>query len=278
MRDASPFRYIAVAVAAFALAFLVALVALPLFSSPDVPAPATQSAQETSDKPAPRVSKTAQTGEKVTNAINEEPEPEPEAEPEPEPEVQPEPEQPRSFGDMLQDFGIFDFATYEGEGDGNLTFPIEGMPVLLTAVHYGTDHFVISTMAADSSQREVLASAAGPYNGVVSNIFSYGEDAYLHINADGPWTVTISPMASVARASNGATYGGDGIVLIEEQQISRLHLVHDGEGQFIVQASGANAAALLINTTGPCDEWVDWSDPESLIVIHASGDWTLGWE
>ena len=64
---------------------------------------------------------------------------------------------------------------------------------------------------------------------------------------------------------------------MDEDALTKVRCVHEGEGVFTVDAAGYDGNATLVDTTGPCDETATWEDPHTLFVVHADGDWSLSW-
>ena len=191
-----------------------------------------------------------------------------------------------SMADFLVSLG--DFRTLELSGTGNDVVDIprsEGMlrrPAfsLITVTYEGTGRFVVKRVEEPGGEGTVLINRTGPYHGVITNMGDIAKTIQqdkLEVTAEGAWNFSFAPLADVPVVENGATYTGDALVFMDEDTLTQVRCVHEGEGVFTVDAAGYDGNATLVDTTGPCDEMATWEDPHTLFIVHAEGDWSLSW-
>ena len=190
------------------------------------------------------------------------------------------------MADFLISLG--DFRTLELTGTGNDVVDIPRSTdtlhppcfCLITATYEGTGRFVVRRVEEAGGEGAVLIDREGPYRGVITNMGDVAKTLQqdkLEVTAEGAWSFAFAPLADTPAAEKGATYTGDALVFIDENTVTQVRCVHEGEGVFTVDAAGYSGNATLVDTTGPCDETAEWDDPHTLFVVHADGDWSLSW-
>jgi hypothetical protein len=178
-------------------------------------------------------------------------------------------------GDFFASFADFETVDHSGEGDG--VIELDGITqALVTASHTGEHYFSISGLDENNeSTGDLLVNALGAYDGVtVLGLQNLGEPVRLEITADGPWTISLSPIASAPALPEGGT--GDGVFRFDGDA-GTWAVKHGGEHYFSLwQHTGADfEIGMLANEVGAYDGEVAVKKGPSLVVIQADGDWTI---
>lgn len=182
-----------------------------------------------------------------------------------------------SFLGTLAAISPFEAATLSGSGDDVIDIPCIGYPCIIELTHDGNSNFAVKSIDKNGNNVDLLVNEIGAYNGTVTTYFDYSDSAMLEITADGSWTATFKPLASITKAENGSTFAGDGVVYIDENQLTKLSFSHDGESNFAVKAVGMNDSGLLVNEIGAYSGTVVWNQPQSFFIVSADGNWTISW-
>ena len=185
-----------------------------------------------------------------------------------------EPETAQSWADDT--FGTFETITQSGAGDNLITLPDGATAGIVTATHDGDRNFIVNVLdASNSPTGDLLVNTIGAYSGTAVYGFSaFGDGTTLEVNADGNWTITISPVsAAPALAASGT---GDAVYLFDGPA-GKLTATHSGSRNFIVTEDTGEAFSmgLLVNTIGAYTGTVPLSSGPSVISVKADGTWTL---
>ncbi|MFA4842051.1 MAG: TM2 domain-containing protein, partial [Agrococcus sp.] len=146
----------------------------------------------------------------------------------------------------------------------------------VTATHSGSSNFVLQVLdAQNESTGDLLVNTIGGYSGQTAfGLRSFGEGVRLQITADGPWGLTIAPLAAAAPLAPAGT--GDA-VLLYDGDAGALAATHDGGGNFVLIEETAEmfSTGLLVNEIGAYSGTVPLSSGPSVISVTADGGWTL---
>jgi hypothetical protein len=117
----------------------------------------------------------------------------------------------------------------------------------------------------------------GNYSGTV--LFDEpGHSVAFEVEADGPWTISIKPLASarVWNPAGGLSGRGDDVVRLSpaSEGLVTLSLTHDGESNFAVTSYGADDRNLLVNEIGVFAGEVALPAGTLLLQVEADGSWT----
>ncbi len=144
--------------------------------------------------------------------------------------------------------------------------------------HSGRGNFIVWAVSADGTQNKLLANDIGRYEGTVL----FDEDDHsvaFSIQANGPWEITISPLArarawDLARPISGE---GDDVLRLEAASsgLTTVEMSHRGRGNFIVWAFTASGRTLLANEIGRFDGQALLADGTLLLEINADGSWSI---
>ncbi len=141
----------------------------------------------------------------------------------------------------------------------------------------GSSNFVIKSYSQSGDYTDLLINEIGAYEGTVTSYLDFEKTQSLEINASGNWNIHFAPLSEMARASNGSVFTGDNVVYIDEPSISKLHITHDGDSNFVVKAIGTKDSKLLVNEIGSYDGTVKWNEGGAFFIVSADGDWTISW-
>lgn len=175
-------------------------------------------------------------------------------------------------------FGTFAPEDHSGVGDSMLTLPAGVSAGLVTATHEGAANFaIIGLDASNQNTGELLVNAIGSYSGSTAwGISGAGDTVTLQVMADGPWTITLSPLSAAPQLGTGTSGAGDAVFLYDGSSAG-LAATHDGEANFIVieETGKSYSFGLLVNTIGAYSGTVPLSSGPSVITVQADGNWTL---
>ena len=166
----------------------------------------------------------------------------------------------------------------EGSGRSKATFTLPGdAPAIATASYAGTGKFAYASLAADGSQIRVLVNVTGKYDGTVLANSNEHVAAFV-VDADGPWTIVVAPLAS-AKAwdpSVALTGTGDDVLQVVPASTStgELSLDYKGVATFGFVAIGTSGAKVLANAPGSFTGMVTLPAGTMLISVTARGPWT----
>ncbi|WP_255432337.1 TM2 domain-containing protein [Cellulomonas sp. SLBN-39] len=187
-----------------------------------------------------------------------------------------EPETPTVQAWADETFGAFEPATTTGSGDSVVPLPSGASVGIVTASHEGQANFAVNVLdAANQSTGELLVNTIGAYSGTtVFGLRALGEGVTLQVTADGPWSITVSPVSAAAPLA--ASGSGDAVMLYEGGAAT-LTATHAGDGNFaVVEDTGAMLEfGLLVNEIGAYEGTVPMSAGPSVLSVTANGAWTL---
>jgi hypothetical protein len=157
-----------------------------------------------------------------------------------------------------------------------LTFPTS-TPALLHATFQGSENFVIHEINGLGLQGDLLVNTIGSYDGVTPvNFLSSDGATKLQIQGQGPWTITLSPIATAPRVQSPGTYSanGDAIVAISGSATTAV-FNYTGAENFIVHAVTPSQEALVVNEIGAFNGTEVVPTGTLLLIVKASGPWSV---
>jgi hypothetical protein len=164
--------------------------------------------------------------------------------------------------------------------------PYDHLHVAVTA-YSGDDYFIAEAYCADGFSHALAHIDGHPYTGnaLVEHAPFLGErlhtPQYIHVQARGPWTITIVDVATMPKLNAGTTRGHGDAVLVVPPALSdgpaSYTFTHSGKSNFIVVPAdgGLYHAAALINIIGPYTGEKTVPGGTEIIGILADGDWTI---
>mgnify|MGYP001264755722 CR=1 FL=1 len=166
-------------------------------------------------------------------------------------------------------------------GSGQQVTPEFALPASFTQVslsHQGQRNFIVWAYKA-SGREELLANAIGGYTGTALLQGTPGERLYLGVQADGPWTLTIS---AVGFDNGAASFSGRGdsvspLFTPLVQGPRPYAFSHDGQRNFIVWLRCAGGDDLAQNTIGSAggSAVVRFAQGPCLWEVRADGNWSI---
>lgn len=241
------------------------IVFLGIIAGPDDEAADDPIADEPEDEPAEAVEDELESEPQAETDAEAEPEPEPATDPEPvveEPEPAPEPEpEPESF----------EAVTIEGSGDDIVDVPVVDDHILVaTFTHDGQSNFAVTSYDQGGNRLDLMVNHIGSYQGTVPYNFEVSPNE-LEINADGPWTVSISDLLEQPALEDSQDGVGDQVLLLATS--GRLTATHGGDSNFALLAWGQRRD-LLVNEVGAYEGTVRLPEAIALEIV-ADGEWSL---
>lgn len=186
-----------------------------------------------------------------------------------------EPEEPTAEDWADDAFGTFTKTEASGNGDDLVDLPEGADAGIVTATYDGASNFVINVLGDDNeSTGDLLVNTIGSYEGRTAfGLTSLGDAATLEVSADGPWTITVTPLSAAKDLPESGA--GDGVYLYDGDS-GKLALSHSGESNFVVSEETGDALSmgLLVNEIGSYSGKVALSAGPSIITITADGSWT----
>lgn len=173
-------------------------------------------------------------------------------------------------------YGTFTPISQSGAGDSVIPLPPDVTAAIVTATHDGGANFIVQVLdAGNQPTLDLLVNTIGAYSG--SSAYglngTLGEPGTnLQVQADGNWTVTISPISSAAELPASGTGSG---VFVYSGAATTGAFTSDGEANFIViQYSDDLIPNLAINQIGSYSGTVPISAGPSVVTVNSSGNWT----
>ncbi|MCU1423098.1 MAG: hypothetical protein JWN36_2749 [Microbacteriaceae bacterium] len=198
-----------------------------------------------------------------------------------EPLTTPTPE-PTSVTDWADRFGgRFDAVTVVSSGSQVVQLPAGATAGIVTMRHPSAGAFSVTSSTADGGPGpDLLVRTDGPYDGVAPfGLESAGgvRATALDVTAEGDWTLVIAPLSEAPFASFPVVGAGD-TVLLRDGTSGQVRAHHPGGGLFEIRVLTANGppAIPVFEPDGAFDGPVPLYGGYGVIVITATGDWTLG--
>lgn len=145
---------------------------------------------------------------------------------------------------------------------------------VLTFTHSGSRNFIVQAYVG-SARPDLLVNTIGGYSG--SRPLSAAEPVMLDIQADGPWTVQIDPIAgggAVAFSGAGDSVSG----WFDSPGRATIDVSHDGARNFIVSAHCTGGRPTLVqNEIGAASgsRVVNFPSGSCYWNVRADGNWSL---
>jgi hypothetical protein len=168
---------------------------------------------------------------------------------------------------------------FKGDGDKIVRIKQGVRPWLATLSHNGTANFIVDALGPNGETTPGLVNEIGHYSGtVLLNGQDGSNTAALKIQADGHWTLRLTPLTDARVWKANALHGhGDDVVRLANPSsgLTTMHATHTGQANFIVDAYVDGGQNNLINEIGHYTGEVQIPGATFLITIHADGAWTL---
>ncbi len=124
-----------------------------------------------------------------------------------------------------------------------------------------------------------MVNEIGKYRGTTAfGLTSLSDEtpAKLKVDADGPWTVRVAPLANAPIMSNTTTGRGDKVYLYGNKAADWT-IANRGEANFVVEfyTDEEFDIPLLVNEIGDYRGTVPVTDGPAVVVIKSDGRWTI---
>ncbi|MHB8194213.1 MAG: hypothetical protein ACYDGL_13175 [Bellilinea sp.] len=163
-------------------------------------------------------------------------------------------------------------------GNGDDVVMIEGVgPAVVDLNYSGGSNFIVTNYDSSGQQIGLLVNTIGSYNGRVELDFYDDENtAMLEIKADGPWTVTVTPLgeADLRKAISPGTFVGSGddvIFLSGDPTIGSF--INQGESNFVVWSIG-DSIDLIVNEIAPYSGTAIIPNGTFILIVKAESEWS----
>jgi hypothetical protein len=169
----------------------------------------------------------------------------------------------------------------EGSGDKVIKFTTPAdSAAIATFAYAGSGNFVVTSLAADGSENDLLVNTIGAYSGTVLFDAQSGEHSVaLKIEATGAWTGKIQP-TSAAPVWNGKTKltgKGDEAIRVSPAAsgLTVLTVAGTGQGNLVVIGYSPDGQDLMVNEIGKYSGQVQLADGSFFLTIESDGPWTI---
>ncbi len=178
-----------------------------------------------------------------------------------------------------QKFGTYVAVAVTGLGSSTVALPAGARSGLLTITHAGSNRFRISAVdAGGTSTGEEIVDTVGDYSGVTAfGVPSTGAiPSTLLVDTDGPWSITLSPLADALPLGVAAEGSGDRVFRYDGPNRD-LALRSTGSSLFEIRQIKDPGAPLIVafEDTGVFSGSGSISEGPSIVVVHSNGDWTI---
>ena len=137
----------------------------------------------------------------------------------------------------------------------------------------GTRNF-IAWAYEDGTKQDLIANDIAPYEGV--RLIAGDGQFMLDVKADGPWSITIEPIATGGTPSLSGS--GDQVsATFSSPATGPWEFTHSGTRNFIVKLHCTGGSRLVVNDIGPLSGSTILSPPGGMCFweVEADGEWSL---
>ncbi|MFC1879467.1 hypothetical protein ACFLZW_06095 [Chloroflexota bacterium] len=172
---------------------------------------------------------------------------------------------------------------YSGQGDAVIDIAqIGGVGVLHIVGNASSGHFAVKNFAADGDYIDLLVNTTETYDGYRPiNLWQDKQTVRLEITSDGPWKITLLPLAPeyvhiITAPGSYSGFGDDVLLLLGGDGPWVAKVIGNAAGHHLaVKSYGYNDYDLLVNTTDPYEGSGFTSDGIILFDVVAVGSWTI---
>ena len=171
-------------------------------------------------------------------------------------------------------FGTFASVDTTGRGDGIARVPEGVTAALVTAINEGEGDFAVEAVNSDDEPTALLVNHIGTYEGTTMYALSQ-TPAHLRITANGPWKITVSPVASAKAAGTSIEASGDAAFLYDGP-IRSWRVWYGGHFPFTLTfVTAQQTGTALDQQAGPVNGVVKGAGGPAVIVVSTYGPWRM---
>ena len=171
-------------------------------------------------------------------------------------------------------------APQQASGDSdqvvNLTFPTT-MPALVHATYQGDSNFIVHGVNSLGVSGSLLVNVIGAYDGVTPLNFTVDEQATaLQVQAQGPWTITVSPLSTAPEVpAHGSYMSSSDQVIGIAAGTTLASFGYSGDSNFIVHAVTGTQETLVVNEIGAFNGQEVIPAGTLYLIVEAQGSWSV---
>lgn len=170
-------------------------------------------------------------------------------------------------------------AIFSGSGDSIVDVSKSDAPMI--AIIQGNDesgYFGVTTLNTNNEQVDLLINTTDPYLGVVPIDFQTGElTTRFEVKATGGWRIDLLPLTSAEKLSVPGQFIGsnDNVLILEGVPPDVATITGNADSRYFGVFGYGSYSDILINTTDPYQGQVILKPDTLVLVIRASGEWTI---
>lgn len=198
------------------------------------------------------------------------------------------PEESSFVQGYLKGFGTFESVVVQGEGQQIV--PMPSAPFLVQMDAPDDPSWLMKASRSDGlGSYRIFASGLGDVR-TPETLCMWDEalsrrndnDQFI-VDGRGSWTLTLSPLSSMEPLVPGKVYEGDQVLYIDTPALKSLSVTCTYDDW----ALGASFKMLVVtpdarpkefSKTAPFDVYVDVDAPQCVLVVEASGPWSIAWD
>ncbi len=141
-----------------------------------------------------------------------------------------------------------------------------------------SNYFGVTSYDANNEVLDLLVNTTDPYDGVRPMDFMANQvTARFEVQASGPWTIEVSPFASVEKLIIPGEISGKGdyVFAIAGGTPDTAVITGNADSYYFGVTGYSTWPDMLVNTTDPYDGTVLLDSDTFVIVVQAVGDWTV---
>ncbi|WP_423184972.1 hypothetical protein [Arthrobacter sp. NyZ413] len=161
--------------------------------------------------------------------------------------------------------------TLTGAGDDVQNIDLKGHPAI---VAFSCPGCSANTVLKTNGEDSLLVNAIGPCTGRhIIDTRSTSNTTQLIVNANAPWTITVSDVSTVKKSSGPVSGHGDEVIYIADKT-SKAAIANTGQSNFAVTVYTDPFPDLAVNEIGSYKGTVALAGP-TFVQVESDGDWSI---